>query len=135
MAKKKSKKKDNRKKGNRKKDLEKKIKLKRKKAAKKKDAKKKDAKKKDAKKKDTKKKNILKSKGVGVLEKPVPAASAPRKVPEIKKEDDSSKYNATEAIKKLRALKSREELLSFTKNEKRVTVAKVIPAAMKRLKK
>ena len=39
-----------------------------------------------------------------------------------------------DAIKKLRTLKSKDELLSFTKGEKRLTVTKVIPAAMNRLK-
>ena len=72
--------------------------------------KKKDSKKKDSKKKDSKKKNSKKT------------------------ADHSSNYNAPLAVKKLRTLKTKEELLSFTKGEKRLTVKKVIPAAMKRLK-
>ena len=82
-----------------------KLKLIKKKASKKKDSKKKDSKKKDSKKKDSK-----------------------------KKADHSSNYNAPLAVKKLRTLKTKEELLSFTKGEKRLTVTKVIPATMKRLK-
>ena len=87
-----------------------KLKLIKKKDSKKKDSKKKDSKKKDSKKKDSKKKDSK------------------------KKTDHSSNYNAPLAVKKLRTLKTKEELLSFTKGEKRLTVTKVIPAAMKRLK-
>jgi len=124
MAKKKSKKKS-KKKDNKKKDIKKKklIKLKLKK--------KKDAKKKVAKKKDVKKKNPKKKVNV---EKSQPVVKAQPVAPIIKNEDHSSKYNVKDAIKKLRTLKSKDELLSFTKGEKRLTVTKVIPAAMNRLK-
>ena len=101
-------KKKSKKKDKKKKDGKKKLlklKLIKKKASKKKDSKKKDSKKKDSKKKDSK-----------------------------KQADHSSNYNAPLAVKKLRTLKSKEELISFTKGEKRLTVSKVIPAAMKRLK-
>lgn len=50
------------------------------------------------------------------------------------KKDHSSNYNAKEAIAKLRAIKNREELMEFIKGEKRVTVTRVIPAALNRLK-
>ena len=101
-------KKKSKKKDEKKKDGKKKLlKLK---LIKKKDSKKKDSKKKDSKKKDSKKKNSKKT------------------------ADHSSNYNAPLAVKKLRTLKTKEELLSFTKGEKRLTVKKVIPAAMKRLK-
>ncbi len=108
MAKKKSKKKDEKKKVGKKKLL--KLKLLKKKNSKKKDSKKKNSKKKDSKKKNSKKKDSK------------------------KKADHSSNYNAPLAVKKLRTLKTKEELLAFTKGEKRLTVTKVIPAAMKRLK-
>jgi hypothetical protein len=87
-----------------------KLKLIKKKDSKKKDSKKKDSRKKDSKKKDSKKKDSRKT------------------------ADYSSNYNAPLAVKRLRTLKTKEELLSFTKGEKRLTVTKVIPAAMKRLK-
>ncbi len=101
------------KKKSKKKDEKKKVgkkKLLKLKLLKKKNSKKKDSKKKDSKKKDSKKKGSK------------------------KKADHSTNYNAPLAVKKLRTLKTKEELLSFTKGEKRLTVTKVIPAAMKRLK-
>ena len=104
MAKKKSIKKDKKKKDGKKKLLKLKL-LKKKESKKKNSKKKKDSKKKVSKKKDSK-----------------------------KTADHSSNYNAPLAVKKLRTLKTKEELLSFTKGEKRLTVTKVIPAAMKRLK-
>ncbi len=106
MAKKKSKKK----KDGKKKDSIKKV-SKKKVAKKKKDSKKKTSKKKDPKKK-----------------KPVAA-----KDPVIKNEDHSSNYNVVEAVKKLRSLKSKADLISFTKGETRLTVTKAIPAVMNRL--
>ena len=130
MAKKKSKKKSNKKKDIKKKKLIK-LKLQKKKDAKKKVAKKKEAKKKDAKKKDVKKKSPKKKVNV---EKSQPVAKAQPVAPIIKNEDHSSKYNVKDAIKKLRTLKSKDELLSFTKGEKRLTVTRIIPAAMSRLK-
>jgi len=38
-----------------------------------------------------------------------------------------------EAIAKIRAIKNREELMAFIKGEKRVTITKMIPAAMNKL--
>ena len=117
MAKKKSKKKDEKKKDSKKKIL--KLKLRKKKDAKKKDAKKKDAKKKDAKKKDAKKKPKAKN----------------MLPPVIKNVDHSSNYNVKDAVKKVRFIKSTEELLAFTRGEKRLTITKLIPAAKKLLEK
>ncbi|MEN8229967.1 MAG: hypothetical protein ABFS38_17535 [Bacteroidota bacterium] len=145
MAKKKSKKKEGKKKDSVKKKLMK-LKLRKKKdakkiEAKKKEAKKKEAKKKAAKKKGAKQKEVKKKKAkkkepnqVLSVKKPVPVAKPQPKAPVVKKADHSSNYNVTNAIKKLRSLKTREELLSFIKGEKRVTITRVIPAAMNRLK-
>jgi hypothetical protein len=36
-------------------------------------------------------------------------------------------------VKKIRAIKSKEELMAFVKGEKRVTVTKIIPAALNKL--
>ena len=91
---------------------------------------KKKSKKKDGKKKDGKKK-LLKLK---LIKKKVSKKKDSKKKVSKKKADHSSNYNAPLAVKKLRTLKTKEELLSFTKGEKRLTVTKVIPAAMKRLK-
>ncbi|TFH23416.1 MAG: hypothetical protein E4H10_12180 [Bacteroidia bacterium] len=55
--------------------------------------------------------------------------------PEIKNVDHSSNYNVLEANKKLKAIKSTEELLAFTNGEKRQTITKTIPAAKARLEK
>lgn len=127
MAKKKSNKKESKKKDEKKKKL---IKLKlKKKKAKKKEAKKKEAKKKDIKKKEAKKKSNQKLK----VDKTPPGATAQPKASTIKEEDHSSNYNVSDAVKKLRSLKSKEELLSFTKGEKRLTVTRIIPAALNRL--
>lgn len=146
MAKKKSKKKEGKKKDIKKKKgikpKPKKQKESKKKGGKKKDSKKKDSKKKESKKKESKKKAAI-TKGpvaapggaAGKIQTAVPPTSATPKTPVIKKEDHSSNYKVADAIKKLRALKSREALLSFIKNEKRVTITRVIPAAMNRLKK
>ena len=112
MAKKKSKKKDEKKKDSKKKIL--KLKLR----------KKKDAKKKDSKKKDTKKKNSQKKPKAKKLLPPV-----------IKNVDHSSNYNVKDAVKKVRSIKDTDELLAFTRGEKRLTITKVIPAAKKLLKK
>jgi hypothetical protein len=106
MAKKKSKKKDEKKKVGKKKLL----KLNKKKDSKKKDSKKKDSKKKGSKKKGSKKKDSK------------------------KKADHSSNYNVRLALKKIRTLKTKEELLQFTEGEKRLTITKIIPVAIKRLK-
>lgn len=128
MAKKKSKKKSDKKKDIKKKKLLK-LKLKKKKAAKKKDTKKKNTKKKP---------KVTGSSEKLVVEKPASVEKTkPKvqpKVPIIKTADHSSNYNVANAIKKLRSLKTRDALLSFTKGEKRLTITKVIPAAMNRLK-
>jgi hypothetical protein len=144
MAKKKSNKKDNKKKDGKKKILKLKLRKKKdnkkkeskKKDAKKKESKKKESKKKDTKKKDTKKKPKAKPAVVEIAEKKplVPAAVQP-KTPVIKHVDHSSNYNVTEAIKKLKSIKSTEELLAFTHGEKRITITKAIPAAKQRLAK
>jgi len=144
MAKKKSKKKDGKKKDGKKKIL--KLKLRKKKDSKKKDTKKKeskkkldkkkDAKKKDLKNKDAKKKPKAQASLVKVAEeKQVPPAAVRPKIPEIKNVDHSSNYNVTEAVKKLKSIKSTEELLAFTHGEKRLTISKAIPAAKARMEK
>jgi hypothetical protein len=91
---------------------------------------KKKSKKKDEKKKVGKKK-LLKLK---LLKKKNSKKKDSKKKDSKKKADHSSNYNAPLAVKKLRTLKTKEKLLAFTKGEKRLTVTKVIPAAMKRLK-
>ncbi|MCK5135181.1 MAG: hypothetical protein KAR19_05280 [Bacteroidales bacterium] len=103
-----------------------------KKKANKKELKKKYTKKKDAKKKKSKKKNSKKK-----LKKvqPLSGATLQPKAQENEFTDHSSNYKVLDAVKKLRSLKNPEELLAFTKGEKRLTIKKVIPAAMKRLKK
>ena len=131
MAKKKSKKKEDKKKDVKKKKILS-AKIKKKKKSKKKDSKKKDSKKKSSK----KKKPVAKKPEVKVeVGKPVsasPAAPVASKAPVVKSEDHSSNYNVKEAVIKLRSLKSKEDLLSFTKGEKRLTVTKATPAAMNR---
>ena len=111
-----------------------------KKESKKKDAKKKanikenkkKLKKKEAKKKKSKKKNLKKKlKQV----QPVSTAVVQPKAPENKFTDHSSNYKVTDAIKKLRSLKNYEELLAFTKGEKRLTITRILPAALRRKKK
>ena len=47
--------------------------------------------------------------------------------------DHSSNYKVSDAVKKLRTIKSREELLEFVKGETRVTITKLIPARLNRL--
>lgn len=134
MAKKKAKQKKNKNK-DKKKDLKKKkliaLKLKQKKASKKKESRKKDSKKKDSKKKDSKKKE---SKKKLKTEKPSPVTSVKPDVKNTQNADHSSNYNVTEAVKKIRLIKRKEELLSFTKGEKRVTITQIIPAIVTRLK-
>ena len=120
MAKKKSKKKEDKKKEGKKKLL--KLKLK---------------KKKEKKKKEKKKKKPGKKLPLAKVQPEIRSTSAPKAAPNKPiaiKTDHSSNYNAKEAVKKLRTFKTKDELLSFTKGEKRLTVKKVIPAAMKRLK-
>ncbi len=158
MSKKKSKKEAN-KKDKKKKD--KKSILAKLKVGKKKDKKKKDKKKKDAKKKDSKKKKSAKKKKdnpaplqaaalepkpiVKTVRKPRPAtkripAPKPKPKPTPKSKaatgavNHSSNYKVFEAIAKIRAIKNRDELLAFIKGEKRVTITKVIPAALNKLK-
>ena len=55
------------------------------------------------------------------------------KVQKIKIEDHSSKFNVLDAIKKIRSLKSIDELQAFTKGEQRLTNTKVISVAKNRL--
>lgn len=149
MAKKKSKQKKD-KNRDKKKDLKKKklisLKLREKKASKKKDSKKKvskkkepkkkDLKKKDSKKKGSKKKDLMKVERTKELmaEKPSPVTSVKPEVKNTRNEDHSSNYNVTEAVKKIRLIKSKEKLLSFTKGEKRVTITQIIPPILSRLK-
>ena len=67
--------------------------------------------------------------------KPAPKAAAkPAPKPVAKVEDRSSNHNVRDAIKKLRALKSRNRVMEFVKGEKRATVTKAIPTALNRLK-
>ena len=132
-------------------------KKKKKKDSKKKDSKKKDSKKKGQKKKDSKKKKGKKKSAEKVhVEKPLRAkfaqqkifvsdpkpvlkattepASKPPRRPTAGKADKSTNYNVKDAIAKLRAIKSRDELMVFIKGEKRVTITKVIPATLNKLK-
>ena len=147
MAKKKTKKKDKKKD---KKSILAKLKIAAKKNSKKKDSKKKDSKKKDSKKKKASKKNKPVEKVV--VEKPLrakfaqqkvsapPPKPAPKPVPKPAaktapgKVDHSTNYKIKEAIQRLRAIKNRDEFMVFVKGEKRITVTKVIPAALNRLK-
>lgn len=157
------KKKDGKKKDGKKKIL--KLKLRKKKDSKKKDSKKKDSKKKESKKKDSKKKDSKKKakakpEVVQVARKnKIPPAivvsrSAPKtspkaspkappkappkaaaKNPVIKNVDHSSNYNVQEAVKKLKAIKSTEELLAFTNGEKRLTITRAISLVKAKLGK
>ncbi len=148
MAKKKS---ENKKKSDKKKEPKKKLlslKLKKKdskkkdtkkKEVKKKDSKKKDSKKKDSKKKEKKKKKAGKKKNpkkqakdLLIIDKPVEVIPAPVSPPAEVVADHSSDYKVTDAVKKIRKLKTRDELLQFIKGEKRITVTKVVPAALNR---
>lgn len=130
-----------------------------KKKSKKKNLKKKDLKKKEKKKKELKKKKRekreRKKKGLKVKEiredKPKKIKSKKkggqkkekkRKIPIEKPAtaeapagtttDHSSNYNARDAVRKLRTLKSAEQVQEFTKGEQRLTVTQVIPGVMKR---
>jgi len=136
MAKKKAKKKELKKKDAKKKANKKELKKKNaKKKANKKENQKKDAKKKKSKKKDSKKR--LKQ-GPPISTAAVkPPFSAPVKPPvlESKFTDHSSNYKVSDAVKKLRSLKNTEELLAFTKGEKRLTITRILPGAMRRKKK
>lgn len=123
MAKKKSKKKSKEKQDPGKKKLLK-LKLENKKLKKK--LRKKKEKEKEARRKEEKKKKRQKKPAASLSVESRPAITGPA--------DHSSNYKGPEAIKKLRALKTREELLAFTKGEKRITVSKVIPAALRRVK-
>jgi len=106
MAKKKGKKKDLKKKTLKKKDIKKKK-------SKKKELKKKDLKKKNNKKKELKKK-VIKT--------------------ETSFKDHSSNYNVRNALQKLRTLKKLEDVETFTKGEKRLTINRAVPALKKRIK-
>ena len=65
--------------------------------------------------------------------KPKPKAT-PKPRPAAGAVDHSSNYKVFEAIAKIRAIKNRDELLAFIKGEKRLTITKVIPAALNKLK-
>ena len=152
MSKKKSKKESKEKdKKKVKKSLLEKLKMTKKKDSKKK-KKKKDSKKKDSKKKKGKKKSaekvhvekplrakfaqqkIFVSDPKPVLKATTEPASKPPRRPTAGKADKSTNYNVKDAIAKLRAIKSRDELMVFIKGEKRVTITKVIPATLNKLK-
>ncbi|RLD93123.1 MAG: hypothetical protein DRJ29_09745, partial [Bacteroidetes bacterium] len=67
--------------------------------------------------------------------KRIPASKpTPKPRPSAGQADHSSNYKVFEAIAKVRAIKNRDELLVFIKGEKRVTITKVIPAALNKLK-
>jgi len=129
MAKKKSKKKEGKKKDISKKKIKKLDLIKKK--LKKKASKKKGTKKKDTKKKPKKHKSREKQHEQILL---TVTADQP-KAQNRKVEDHSSNYNVSDAIKQLRSIKSIDELMAFTKGEKRLTIIKVIPAAKNRLNK
>ena len=57
--------------------------------------------------------------------KPVPKRTTPAR-------DHSSNYNVREALKRLRSLKSAEQIRAFTRGEKRVTVRRAIAAVLKK---
>jgi len=63
----------------------------------------------------------------------VPKAPAKKAATPRVSTDHSSNYNVQDAIKKLRAIKSKDEFMSFIKGEKRLTVTRVIPAALNKL--
>ena len=100
-----------------------------KKKLKKKAAKKKAAKKLEAKKIESRKESRKKEKE----QNPILVATAQPKDQKTKFDDHSSKYNVLDAVKKLKSLKSSDELLAFTNGEQRLTVTNVIPLAMNRL--
>jgi hypothetical protein len=138
-GKKKGKKNDEKKKSSKKKLLI--LKGEKKKGAKKKDA---EAKKKQAKKKDKKKQAKKKAEKQKVLKKmPQPAKAetantmetraAEVQSPREKVSDHSSRHNVREAVRILRSLESYDEVLAFTKGEKRVTVTRAIPVAKRAL--
>ena len=131
-----------------------KEKNKKKKGLKKKDSgKKEESKKKADKKKRLKKKIILRKKkekikkenlersGKKVLpvKEKVPGASKSKSSDQVSAalqlDDHSSNYNVRDAITILRKLSSAEDVLSFTKGEKRLTITKVIPGVTNRLQK
>ena len=62
---------------------------------------------------------------------PVPAEKPVRK-PAPAGADRSSKYNVREAIKKLRSLKSADQIRAFTRGEKRTTVKRAIAPALRK---
>jgi hypothetical protein len=59
---------------------------------------------------------------------------APKPLPVAGAVDHSSNYKVFEAIAKIRTIKDRDELMAFIKGEKRLTITKVIPAALNKLK-
>jgi hypothetical protein len=94
---------------------------------------KKKSKKKDEKKKVGKKKLLKLNKKKGSKKKDSKKKGSKKKDSK-KKADHSSNYNVRLALKKIRTLKTKEELLQFTEGEKRLTITKIIPVAIKRLK-
>jgi hypothetical protein len=94
---------------------------------------KKKSKKKDEKKKVGKKKLLKLNKKKGSKKKDSKKKGSKKKGSK-KKADHSSNYNVRLALKKIRTLKTKEELLQFTEGEKRLTITKIIPVAIKRLK-
>ena len=91
---------------------------------------KKGSKKKAAKKKAEKKSTIKLKVKKTIAPKPVvkaepaPASSSP---------DHSTNYNVTQAVAKLRTLKTPEEVKAFTKGEQRITITRIVPSALSRL--
>jgi len=63
------------------------------------------------------------------------AKPAAAKSPATRKADRSTNYKIKEAGIKLRAINNRDDLMAFVKGEKRVTVTKLIAAALNRLGK
>ena len=139
MAKKKAEKKnkkqkENRAKNNKKKNLKKKD-LK-KKNLKKKESKKKDQKKKtlsEKKKKKEIKKNKVSSKREKSAKTDFPEKVIPIPAPKFLA-DHSSNYNVRDAAIKLRSLQTTEDVQAFTKGEKRLSITRIIPAAIRRLR-
>ena len=126
MAKKKNKKKEKKKKDPKKKNKGLKGKGQKKKETKKKALKKKDSKKK--KKKAAKKKSGQKK--IQAVNTPAQRLEETTRAPD-EHWDHSSNYNVREAIKKLRTLKSPEEVNHFTKGETRISVNRVVPAVLR----
>ena len=125
-GKKKAKKKNNKKKNLKKKDSAKKGRkkeFKKKQSEKKKSGKKRNDNKRD-KKKEVQRQDPLVSTAPPKIEKPKSSAA----VTSAK----SSDYNVRDALKKLKTLKSQEQVQAFTKGEKRVTITRAISPALRK---